>query len=119
MSRVFIPQVPSRFDTKISAWVPTVDVNQASAFGEVLVMLPPEAYRMDSETVIKLLRAAMADYGSDDCLLAMGDPAIIATAAAIADRASTPLRMLRWDKFTRQYHMTEINLDEGEISNVE
>lgn len=114
MSRVFIPQLPSRFDSKIKAWVPTVDVDHAKEFGDIVVMLPPEASRLETPQIISLLRNALKDYGPDDYVLAMGDPAIIGIVAAIADRASSPLRMLRWDKVTRKYQLMSIDLDEGE-----
>jgi hypothetical protein len=114
MSRVFIPQVPSRFDTTINAWVPTVSINAAREFGEIKVMLPPEASRLDPEDMVKLLRVAMDDYGEDDYILALGNPIIIAIAAVLADRAASPLRMLQWDKVSRNYQLMEARLDDDE-----
>jgi hypothetical protein len=114
MSRVFIPQLPSRFDTQIKQWVPTVSIDSAKTFGELQIMLPPEAYRLSPETIVETLQKVMADYGPDDYLLALGDPFIIGIAAAIADRASTPLRMLRWDRMAREYQALEANLGDDE-----
>lgn len=112
MPRVFIPQIPSRFDTRINSWVPTVSVNAAKEFGELKVMLPPEASRLDPETMATLLRAAMADYGPEDYMLALGNPVIIGITAVLADRASSLLRILQWDKDTRKYDLIEVQLDE-------
>ncbi len=111
MSRVFIPQVPSRFDTNTNSWMPTVSINAAKAFGEIKVMLPPEASRLEPGAMVDLLCAAMADYGEQDYILALGNPVLIAIAAILADRASSPLRMLQWDKVSRNYQLMEVQLD--------
>lgn len=112
MSRVFIPQVPSRFDNKINSWVPTVNLDPAKDFGELKIMLPPEASRLKIDDIVRLLKKAMADYNGDDYVLALGDPMIIAIASAIADRAVSPLRVLRWDKISRSYQALEAQLDD-------
>lgn len=114
MPRVFIPQIPSRYDTNINAWVPTVNIDNAKQFGEVFVMLPPEASRLETDKIVELLQKAMVDYCDDDYVLALGDPVVIAIASAIADRSSSPLRILRWDKRSRNYQLLEANLDNEE-----
>ncbi len=116
MPRVFIPQVPSRFDSATNSWMPTVSINAAKAFGELKVMLPPEASRLEPETMVDLLGAAMADYGPDDYILALGNPVIIAITAVIADRASSPLRMLQWDKVSRSYQLMVVQLDDDQVT---
>ncbi len=115
MSRVFIPQIPSRFDTNVQAWVPTVSINAAKEFGELKVMLPPEASRLDTLDMVRLLSDAMADYGPEDYILALGNPVIIAITAVIADRASSPLRILQWDKVSRKYELMSVQLDEESV----
>lgn len=112
MSRVFVPQVPSRFDTKLNTWMPTVNIDPAREYGDVKVMLPPEAARLETATQVKLLKDAMVDYGPEDYILAIGNPVIIAITAAIADRASSPLRILQWDKVTRRYQLLQAEIDE-------
>jgi hypothetical protein len=117
MPRVFVPQIPSRFDTKTSTWMPTVSIDAAKEFGDIKVMLPPEAARLDTDTMVKLLKGAMADYGPDDYVLALGNPVLIAIAAVLADRASSPMRMLQWDKITRHYQVMDVQLDDEEVRN--
>lgn len=117
MSRVFIPQVPSRYDTKIGSWVPTVNLDPAKDFGELVIMLPPEASRLETDDIVRLLKAAMTEYGPEDYILALGDPLVIAVASAVADRASSPLRLLRWDKISRQYQLMEAQLDDEAVRN--
>lgn len=112
MPRVFIPQIPSRFDRGINSWVPTVSVDAAKEFGEIVVMLPPEASRLDANSIVTLLKTAMTNFGEDDYILALGNPMAIAIVAALADRASSPLRLLQWDKQTRRYQLIEATIDD-------
>lgn len=112
MSRVFIPQIPSRFDPGLGQWVPTVSVDSAKKFGDIVIMLPPEAGRLKPENIVQQLRFTMADYDKDDFLLAMGEPSIIAIAAILADQAVTPLRLLRWDKRSREYTVVTLDVED-------
>ncbi len=110
MPRVFIPQVPSRYDTKAAAWMPTVNIDPAKKFGELNVMLPPEANRLEISSIVGVLKRMMKDYGPDDFVLALGDPMIIALAAVIAERAAGTLRLLKWDRIEREYILMEVSL---------
>jgi hypothetical protein len=110
MSRVFIPQLPSRFDTTVDAWVPTVNVDPAKRFGELHIMLPPEASRLDVAAVTIALKRMMQDYGPDDYVLAAGDPMVLSIVAVLAERAAGVLRMLKWDRVQRIYQPVEVRL---------
>lgn len=108
MSRVFVPQVPSRYDVSASAWMPTVNIDPAKKFGELKVMLPPEASRLELSSIVSMLKRMMTDFGPDDYVLALGDPMIISLAAVIAERAAGHLRLLKWDRMSRQYLPMEV-----------
>lgn len=110
MPRVFVPQVPSRYDTNASAWMPTVNIDPAKKFGELNVMLPPEANRLELSSIVSVLKRMMKDYGPEDYVLALGDPMIIAVASVIAERAAGSLRLLKWDRMERQYVLMEVTL---------
>jgi len=110
MSKVFIPQIPSRFDTRANAWMPTVNIDPAKKFGELNIMLPPEANRLELSSIVAVLKRMMKDYSANDYVLALGDPMIIAVAAVIAERAAGSLRLLKWDKQSRDYIVMEVSL---------
>ena len=110
MPRVFIPQIPSRFDTRANAWMPTVNIDPAKKFGELNIMLPPEANRLELSSIVSVLKRMMKDYSANDYVLALGDPRIIAVAAVIAERAAGSLRLLKWDKMSRDYILMEVSL---------
>lgn len=110
MPRVFIPQVPSRYDTNVGSWLPTVNIDPAKKFGELNVMLPPEANRLEMSSIVNVLKRMMKDYGPEDYVLALGDPMIISLASVIAERAVGRLRLLKWDRMQREYVLNEVTL---------
>lgn len=110
-SKVFVPQVPSRYDGDIERWVPTVNLDPARKFGELKIMLPPEAGRMAADELVEILEAAMQNITADDWLLATGDPVAMAIAMALAGRnLNGLLRILRWDKRSRSYEAVEVTI---------
>lgn len=112
MRKVFITQVPSRRDRAANMWVPIVDVSPAEEFGEVHVLLPAGAQFFAHNEVVRLMRERLAelDYQSDDYILPLGNPIIMAVACAIAARRSNgSLNILVWDKQTSRYIASEIN----------
>lgn len=108
MSRVFVPQVPSRMDKGLNQWVPTIDLSAAEKFGELQIMLPPEANRLHTIPLAAALREKMSSFNKDDYLVAVGDPTIIGLAAALAAvKTGGFLRFLKWDRQTSDYLVTE------------
>lgn len=111
MPKIFVPQIPSRFDRGMRVWVPTVDMSPAERFGELVVALPPEANRMHTAPLIAALKERMSDFGPEDYIVAVGDPSLIAAAAVIATRKNSGLlRMLKWDRMSGSYNPVEMQL---------
>lgn len=111
MAKIYIPQVPSRYDTAVRAWVPTVNLDPAKEFGELVVMLPPNANRLHISPILAALREKMADYEKGDAIVAVGDPSILAAAACIAARKTGgELRMLKWDRILGNYIAVEMKV---------
>ena len=111
MSKVFVPQQPSRFDAATRLWIPTVNLDPAKAYGAVEVMLPPNANRLHTAPLIAALKDKMSEFTEDDYIVAVGDPSLIAAAACIAARKTGGLlKMLKWDRMSRNYISVEIQL---------
>ena len=111
-NKVFVPQVPSRYDQGIESWVPTVNLDPAKEYGELEVLLPPEAGRMELQEVQAILSKKLYDICEEDWLLATGDPVLIGiTAALAANRLDGHLRILRWNKRQKSYDPVEVHLD--------
>ena len=112
IGKVFVPQVPSRYDLNIKGWVPTVNLTPAETFGELEVLLPPEAGRMPPEELQKILSEKLDGITENDWLLATGDPVVIGITAAIAaSRLYGHLRILRWNKQRKSYDPVVVQLD--------
>lgn len=109
--RVFAPQVPSKYDSATKLWIPMLNMDAAKKYGELIVLLPPNANRLQTAPLVVALRERMADYGPEDLLVAVGDPTLIAAAAVIAARVTGgKLRLLKWDRMTSDYILTELSL---------
>lgn len=111
MAKVFVPQQPSKFDPATRLWIPTINLEPAKEFGEVVVMLPPNANRLHTAPLVAALKDRMQDFGPDDYIVAVGDPSLLAAAACIAGRKTGGfLKMLKWDKMSRSYIAVEIKV---------
>lgn len=101
--KVFLPQVPSRIDKGTRLWVPTINLEPAKRFGELVTLMPPEANRLhDSPDMLTLLRAKMLHFTENDFVCCVGDPGLIAfaaiTASHIVGKTGT-VQLLKWDRF--------------------
>lgn len=109
--RVFIPQVPSRYDSSINRWVPTVNLEPAKAYGELKVLLPPEAGRMNLQELRALLARGLETMTIEDWILTTGDPTIMGITMVIAARRLNGLlRILRWDRQLKTYEPIEVQV---------
>ena len=111
MARVFAPQQPSRFDVSTRLWIPTMNMQPAEKFGELVVLLPPNANRLHTVPLLAALKSGMEEFTKDDWLVAVGDPSLIAAAACIACRKTGGLlRLLKWDRMTSDYIAAEMSI---------
>lgn len=108
MPKVYAPQVPSKYDQATRLWVPSINLEPAKAFGELVVMLPPNANRLHINPLVVALREQMRDFSAEDYLVAVGDPSLIAAAACIAAKKTAGLlRILKWDRQSSSYIAVE------------
>ena len=111
MSKVFIPQMPTKFDRATNLWIPTININPARRFGDLITLLPPAATRNSIDTCAASVSDAMQDYGPEDCIVAVGDPSIYAIVACIAvKKTGGLLRMLKWDRQLGDYLLVEVTV---------
>jgi hypothetical protein len=87
-----------------------MNLEPAARFGELIIMLPPNANRMHAAPLLAAMRERMADFRDADALVAVGDPTLIAGAAMIAARKTGgAVRMLKWDRMTSDYILVEVS----------
>lgn len=110
MSKVYAPHQPSKYDRTVSEWLPTINLEPATKFGKLEILLPPNANLMHAGPLVTALSERMKDYSRDDYLIAVGDPTLFAAAAVIAYRQTGRLRMLKWDRMASDYFVVEFPL---------
>lgn len=108
MPKVYIPQVPSRFDPGTGLFIPTVSMHTADKFGDRVECLPPGAGRLHVAQIAVALREKLRDITEDDWLVAVGDPSMIAAASVIMFKKTGKLRLLKWDRVQAIYLPVEI-----------
>lgn len=108
MPKVFVTQLPSRLEE--GAWVPSVDVTPAKEHGDLVFLLPPGMNQPTAETVVPQLQAKLTDFSAEDFLLPMGDPVVMAAAAAILGAQISGFKMLKWDRHTKRYNVYRVDL---------
>jgi hypothetical protein len=88
-----------------------MNMRPAEKFGELLVLLPPNANRLHTAPLLASLKERMEDYNAEDWLVCVGDPSLIAAAACIAVRKTGGLlRLLKWDRLTSDYIAAEMKI---------
>ena len=102
MSRVFVVQNVCWRNPTSGEWEPKYDLRPAEGFGEIVYLLDPDANPFNPAQVTATLMEKLGDFGPEDHLLLIGNPALIgmavATAAAYNDGR---VRMLQWDRRRR------------------
>jgi len=106
MPKVFIPQLPTRFDKATGKRVPTIDTNPASVWGEVVVVYSDE---VSVDIAISSVKAeGVADIGRDDYIMAVGDIALLVNIVIAALGQNGRARLLRWQNNSNSYYVQEV-----------
>ena len=106
--KVYIPQLPTRYDRATDTRVPSIDLNKAALFGELTVITVQPT---PMEDAMEQIQAVAGSITPDDLILAVGDVALLVATAAIACRATGIARILRWDKQKQDYDIVEVEID--------
>ena len=127
-SRVFIPQEPTRVrkerDSVSGDMVPvrdgggnvvfesTMNFAEAARFGETLVCLPPGRVSLSAQPTVDRIKECMGDFTDNDYLIAVGNPSLIAVAAAVAAQANNGrLKVLQYDNRVEAYITITIDIN--------
>ena len=105
---VYIPSLPTRWDAATHSRVPSLDLNPAEKYGD-LINMTTESYERTQDGVDAVLEAA-ENIGEDDLILCVGDVVLCAAAIAQAARQNGKANVLRWDKNRRGYEIETVVL---------
>lgn len=108
---VYAPQQPARYDAEFQLWVPTADLSPASKWGRLVIMLPPRFGELGGAPMVVALKERMSQFRDRDFILGVGDPSLILAVGGIAAlKTGGKLKMLKWDRKTRDYIVVEMDL---------
>jgi len=108
---VYIVQEPQRRDRITGEFVPAFDLTPASIYGDLKVILPPGNSMLSTAPMVAKLKYELRNFNDDDYLLAVGDPAAMTAAAAIAAKNNRgKYVLLKWDREARSYITLRIEI---------
>jgi len=112
MSKVYLVQMPKRRNIVTGRMEDARDISSASEYGEITQPLFPRfGASYFTQTDVHEVRKQLRDFGDDDCLLLLGDPAAIGLAVSLAAEVNRGCySVLRWDRDRRQYMKLSFNL---------
>jgi hypothetical protein len=91
---------------------PGKNVLSAGKYGALDVLLPITAQVvLDSTTTIHTCRRKLRGFGDEDYLIAIGDPAAIGIACAVAASENRGrFKLLKWDRDSRAYFSIQVDV---------
>lgn len=108
--KVFIPNLPTRHDEATQQRVPSLDLNPAAQFGELVTLTEGALHDLPAlhraRDAIRI--ATMKDLRPQDCILCVGDVALTALCIAHALARNGHVTLLRWDRNKRSYDAVEV-----------
>lgn len=114
MPRVFVVQEPLKKTP--NGVMPRIDYSTLKPYGEMVIIfrwgeLKDEEVMHDTTPLLEKLRDALQDFGDDDCLVCLGNPALCAMALAVAlEQNGGYACVLDWIRDDRRYRLIEIDM---------
>lgn len=108
---VIIPQYPSEMDRAGNITRRPLDLRDAERYGRLVEVLEPSAKPWDPEA-IEQMDQALAQSSADDWLLAVGNPTMIAIAAAAFGSIHGGVNVLQWQSRARRYEAVRVSFTE-------
>jgi hypothetical protein len=106
--RVFIPQVPTRYDSASGRRIPAVDLSAAAMFGGLETVLDAEDNPLLIRQLTPKIRKRLEEFRQHDYFVALGDPSVIALCAGILFRRFDKIQMLKWDNIQKHYMQIDL-----------
>lgn len=104
MKRILLPSLTRRYDIITNTYVPKVDLNPATEWGEVVVVSEPD----EDGWVAAQQRVQTFELEYDDHIVATGDVTLLAILIARAIIEFGMAKVLRWNRATHEYEVKEV-----------
>jgi len=108
---VMIPQYPTERLRSGEVVRRHLDLTDAQRYGEIVELLDTQAKPWD-HTAVEQMDQMLADSSADDWLLAVGNPTMIAMAAAAFGSIHGSINVLQWQSRARRYEAVRVAFTE-------
>ena len=108
--KVYVPNLPMRWDAATRKRVPSFDINAAAKFGEIVVMSEGSSNGETINRTIQAVQRKAEEITDNDLVLLMGDVVVTAACLALVCDNNAKVNVLRWDKKKRVYDIMEVAL---------
>ncbi len=108
---VIIPQFPTEMGPGGQIIRRPMDLTDAERYGRLVEVLGPTAKPWDPDAIEEMDRA-LAGSSADDWLLAVGNPTMIAIAAAALGSLHGGINVLQWQSRSRRYEAVRVAFTE-------
>lgn len=108
MGKVYVVQNHLQLDYRRGGLVPRYNISSAARYGSFVFVTNPTASTENPEQLIERMNIVLRDFGDEDYLLLIGNPALIGWVIAIAAAYNGGRhKMLVWDHVIRGYKVVE------------
>lgn len=109
---VYVTQITSRRDKETGAVVPIYNVSPASEHGAIKVLMPSGVNFYATADLVRQAKDSLKDYSYEngDCIICIGDPAIIAVCIAVVARKNSKFSILKWDRIVSRYVKIDVSI---------
>lgn len=109
---VYVTQIPSRRDKETGAVVPIYNVSPASEHGTIKVLMPSGVNFYATADLVRQAKGSLKDYSYEngDCIICIGDPAIIAVCIAVVAHKNSKFSILKWDRIVSRYVKIDVSI---------
>lgn len=87
----------------------TVNFYPAKRFGDISVCVDGHVEESDYDIALQEMRSNLMAAQSGDYFLPIGSPMLIAVGAIELAKRVGNIRVLQWDRFTKQYSVVEVS----------
>lgn len=110
MRNVFIPSIPTRHDKATGQRVPTIDVNPAASFGQLVLCCPDEEELDVQQRIDKLRQTMYSNATGNDVVVCSGDLLLVGAALTYLSDMQDEVHALRWCKHERRYQLVTVTI---------
>lgn len=112
MPTVFLPSIPLRYDRAVGESVPFLDTSSTADWGDPVTLIdaPTPLLMTEFEFILADLYRQLHNIDTNDFVVAIGDPVLLAATVGFALQKNKRVKVLRWDRYMQLYYPVDVKL---------